>query len=68
MKLKIHDKPGLAAALSRPAETPADAGKLGPAVRVQPLSDYELASRLSYFLWASMPDATLLARATARIV
>lgn len=25
-----------------------------------PLNDYELASRLSYFLWASMPDATLL--------
>jgi mono/diheme cytochrome c family protein len=24
-----------------------------------PLSDYELASRLSYFLWASMPDDTL---------
>src|SRR5207249_58514 len=29
------------------------------------LSDYELASRLSYFLWSSMPDAELLARATA---
>jgi hypothetical protein len=25
-----------------------------------PLDDYELASRLSYFLWSSMPDATLL--------
>ena len=25
----------------------------------QPLSDYELASRLSYFLWSSMPDAEL---------
>lgn len=25
-----------------------------------PLNDYELASRLSYFLWASMPDETLL--------
>jgi hypothetical protein len=31
----------------------------------QPLSDYELASRLSYFLWSSMPDAELLARAAA---
>ncbi len=29
----------------------------------QPLSDYELASRLSYFLWSSMPDAELLAHA-----
>lgn len=25
----------------------------------RPLSDYELASRLSYFLWSSMPDAEL---------
>ncbi len=32
---------------------------------VLPLSDYDLASRLSYFLWASMPDAELLARAAA---
>jgi hypothetical protein len=31
----------------------------------QPLSDYELASRLSYFLWASMPDAELLRHAAA---
>lgn len=28
-----------------------------------PLSDYELASRLSYFLWSSMPDDELLALA-----
>jgi hypothetical protein len=27
---------------------------------IQPLSSYALASRLSYFLWASMPDAELL--------
>ena len=32
---------------------------------VHPLSDYELASRLSYFLWSSMPDQELLARAAA---
>ena len=30
-----------------------------------PLSDYQLASRLSYFLWASMPDATLFDLAAA---
>ncbi len=30
-----------------------------------PLSDYELASRLSYFLWSSMPDAELFALAEA---
>jgi hypothetical protein len=29
------------------------------------LSDYELASRLSYFLWSSMPDEELLAHAKA---
>ncbi len=28
-----------------------------------PLSDYELASRLSYFLWSSIPDAELLKHA-----
>jgi hypothetical protein len=32
---------------------------------VQPLSDYALASRMSYFLWSSMPDAELLSRAAA---
>lgn len=32
---------------------------------VQPLSDYALASRLSYFLWSSLPDKELLDRASA---
>ncbi|MEO6238567.1 MAG: DUF1592 domain-containing protein, partial [Vicinamibacterales bacterium] len=31
----------------------------------QALSDYALASRLSYFLWSSMPDEELLTRAAA---
>jgi len=35
------------------------------AVQGTPLSDYALASRLSYFLWSTMPDAELLARAAA---
>jgi mono/diheme cytochrome c family protein len=35
----------------------------GPTVR--PLSDYALASRLSYFLWSSMPDDELLKHAAA---
>jgi hypothetical protein len=30
-----------------------------------PLDDYEVASRLSYFLWSSMPDDTLFARAAS---
>jgi hypothetical protein len=28
-----------------------------------PISEYQLASRLSYFLWSSMPDEALLALA-----
>jgi hypothetical protein len=32
---------------------------------VTPLNDLALASRLSYFLWSSLPDAELLARAQA---
>lgn len=31
----------------------------------RPLNDYELASRLSYFLWSSMPDQTLFDLAAA---
>jgi hypothetical protein len=34
-----------------------------PGKGVQPLSDYALASRMSYFLWSSMPDTELLSRA-----
>jgi hypothetical protein len=36
-----------------------------PGEGVALLSDYELASRLSYFLWSSMPDEPLLAHAAA---
>src|SRR5207244_6830544 len=36
-----------------------------PGTAIQPLSGYELASRLSYFLSSSMPDAELLAHAPA---
>ena len=32
---------------------------------VHPVNDYELATRLSYFLWSSMPDEPLLAAAQA---
>src|SRR5262249_155359 len=34
-----------------------------PGTGARPLSDYALASRLSYFLWSSMPDAELLEHA-----
>jgi hypothetical protein len=40
-----------------------DLVEAGSAAR--PLSDYALASRLSYFLWSSMPDGDLPARAAA---
>jgi hypothetical protein len=36
-----------------------------PGKEITPLSDYALASRLSYFLWSSMPDEQLLAQAAA---
>jgi hypothetical protein len=38
----------------------------GAASNSEPFTDYELASRLSYFLWSSMPDAELLEHAAAR--
>ena len=37
-----------------------------PKPGVVPLDDHQLASRLSYFLWATMPDAELLAVADQR--
>jgi hypothetical protein len=48
----------------KPALTAASL-KTGKAFESEPLSDYSLASRLSYFLWASMPDAELLKHAAA---
>jgi hypothetical protein len=39
--------------------------KAAPGVPSQPLSSYALASRLSYFLWSSMPDEELLRHAAA---
>ena len=38
----------------------------GEANQPQPLTDYELASRLSYFLWSTMPDEELLKLAAAK--
>ena len=36
-----------------------------PAEKGRPLTDYELAARLSYFLWSSAPDTELAAQADA---
>ena len=43
--------------------TPAEDADAGQAIA--PLDDYQLASRLSYLLWATMPDAELSALADA---
>ncbi|MBK6515875.1 MAG: DUF1592 domain-containing protein [Polyangiaceae bacterium] len=37
----------------------------GPADKTRPLTGYELATRLSYFIWASTPDSALLEDAEA---
>lgn len=36
------------------------AGDVEPGVEIVPLDDYQLASRLSYLLWATMPDDELM--------
>lgn len=40
-------------------------GETDPAKEIVPLDDHQLASRLSYFLWATSPDAELAAAADA---
>lgn len=39
--------------------------KPGPGAAAVPVTDFELANRLSYFLWSSLPDAELRATAAA---
>jgi hypothetical protein len=53
--------------LSGPAKSGLASASLkgGKAFSSEPISDYTLANRLSYFLWASMPDAELLSHAAA---
>jgi hypothetical protein len=46
-------------------QTPRIAAAAAPRIEEYPVSDIELASRLSYFLWASMPDAELMRVAKA---
>ena len=43
-----------------PAGSPEPAGTTAQAESVHPISDLELASRLSFFLWSSIPDDELL--------
>src|SRR5204862_2635016 len=41
--------------------TPVESVETGKTANTLPLDDYRLASRLSYFLWSTMPDAELAA-------
>ena len=62
-----HDQ-ALALMLARVLVAPAflyKAEKPGPGTGAHPLRDGELATRLSYFLWTSLPDAELLETAAA---
>lgn len=43
-------------------------GEGKPLGTVVPLNDYSVATRLSYFLWGSMPDAELFAAADAKML
>ena len=43
--------------------TPAQGAEAKTSTGIVPLDDYQLASRLSYLLWATMPDAELMALA-----
>ncbi len=64
-KLSFHE--ALRAGLQRVLCAPGFLFLEEPAAQPQrrPLNDYELASRLSYFLWSTMPDDELLALAAA---
>jgi mono/diheme cytochrome c family protein len=55
---KLEQAPGTSAALVRPV-----AATVGASVK--PLSGWEIASRLSYFLWSSIPDEELRRAAAA---
>jgi len=53
------------AGMATSGSTPRVASLKTSGIPSRPLSAYSLASRLSYFLWASMPDDELLRRAAA---
>ena len=55
----------LAAANKNAPSQEKDKNEAQPSEAARPLSSYELASRLSYFLWSSMPDDELLSHAAA---
>ncbi len=60
--LDIASLPAPVASLARPRAQSRTSNATVPST---PLSDFALASRLSYFLWSTMPDEELTAHATA---
>src|SRR5688572_20855001 len=58
-RAQLQRSPNVFASMQAPKATAA------PRAEEYPVSDIELASRLSYFLWASMPDAELMRVAKA---
>ena len=64
-RLDMNDGAPDTAAPQHPSVRKASISVAQSNVPSQPLSGYALASRLSYFLWASMPDAELLRHAAA---
>jgi hypothetical protein len=64
-RVDLAEAGGLPALAGNPSKTPATKMSATMPKGALPLSDYALASRLSYFLWSSMPDTELLARAAA---
>ncbi|WP_321472351.1 DUF1592 domain-containing protein [uncultured Paludibaculum sp.] len=63
-RIDLAEAAGSATAL-RTSPRLTTASTTSTSVPVQPLSSYALASRLSYFLWSSMPDEELLTHAAA---
>ena len=61
----LPDDVHLAGLTQHPANVPPQRAAPPKSGSLIPLSDYALASRLSYFLWSSMPDAELLSHAAA---
>ena len=64
-RIDLLDSSANRGAATGPAAVRPVAMKTSTAPTVRPLSGYALASRLSYFLWSSMPDQELLAHAAA---
>ena len=66
-RLDLDSAVGTSTQFNRPrvASAVQQSGAVPETGAAQPLSDYALASRLSYFLWSSMPDQELLSHAAA---